>query len=101
MTPTNDVMTKPASVNTTTASANTGTAGRGIGSIGRAARPQVRGEHPCETRHIRRAIATIQGSAISAANRVKDRPLAAKASRLVRLDTGSSSDAELARCVHA
>src|ERR1019366_6505259 len=42
-----------------------------------------------------------QGSAISAANRGKASPLAANASRLVRLDTGSSSDAELARCVHA
>jgi hypothetical protein len=35
------------------------------------------------------------------ANRVKDSPLAWKASRLVRLETGSSSDAELARCEQA
>ncbi len=42
-----------------------------------------------------------QGSAISAANRPKASPLAANASRLVRLDTGSSSDAEFARWAHA
>ena len=46
-------------------------------------------------------MAASQGTAISAANRPKASPLAANASRLVRLDTGSSSDAELARCVHA
>ena len=42
-------------------------------------------------------MATSHGSAISAANRVKVSPLAAKASRLVRLDTGSSSEALFAR----
>src|SRR5690242_1399964 len=41
------------------------------------------------------------GRAISAANPAKVSPLAAKASRLVRLDTGSSSDAEFARWLHA
>ena len=46
-------------------------------------------------------MAASHGSAISAAKRPKASPLAAKASRLVRLDTGSSRDAELARCVHA
>ena len=46
-------------------------------------------------------IATSQGSAISAANRVKLSPLALNASRLVRLETGSSSDAVFDRCVHA
>ena len=39
------------------------------------------------------AMAASQGTAISAANRVKLSPLAANASRLVRLETGSSSEA--------
>lgn len=47
------------------------------------------------------AIATSQGSVISRANRVKLTPLASKASRLVRFDTGSSSEAVFDRCAHA
>jgi len=46
-------------------------------------------------------IAASHGNAIKAANRPNDSPLAEKASRLVRLETGSSSDAEFARWVHA
>ena len=46
-------------------------------------------------------MAASQGSAIKPANRPNDSPLAEKARRLVRFDTGSSSDAEFARCVHA
>ena len=38
-----------------------------------------------------------QPGAISSAKRGKDSPLAANASRLVRLETGSSSEAEFAR----
>jgi len=38
------------------------------------------------------------GSAINPAKCQNDSPVAATASRLVRFDTGSSSDAELARC---
>jgi hypothetical protein len=38
---------------------------------------------------------------MSAAKRVNDRSVAWKARRLVRLDTGSSSEAELARCEQA
>ena len=38
---------------------------------------------------------------MSAAKRVNDSPLAWKASRFVRLETGRSSDAELARCEQA
>jgi hypothetical protein len=38
---------------------------------------------------------------MSAAKRVKDRCVARKARRFVRFETGSSSDAELARCVQA
>ena len=47
------------------------------------------------------AIAASHGRSISAAKRANDRPLALKASRLVRFETGSSSDALLARWVHA
>jgi len=43
-------------------------------------------------------MAASQGRAISAANRGKDSPVAANAIRLVRFDTGSSSDPEFARC---
>jgi len=39
-------------------------------------------------------IAASHGNAIKAANRPNDSPLAEKASRLVRLETGSSSDAQ-------
>lgn len=46
-------------------------------------------------------MATSHGSTISAANRVKLRPLAVKASRLVRLETGSSSEAVFDRWVQA
>ena len=41
------------------------------------------------------------GSAMSAAKRGNESPLAANASRLVRLETGSSSEAEFARCGEA
>ena len=46
-------------------------------------------------------IATSHGSPISAAKRGKLNPLAANASRLVRLETGSSSEAVLDRWVQA
>ncbi|CAB4893286.1 unannotated protein [freshwater metagenome] len=47
------------------------------------------------------ATAKIHGSAISAVKCRKVRPVAAKASRLVRFDTGSKVDAELDRCAVA
>nr|BFE73843.1 hypothetical protein GCM10020092_071440 [Actinoplanes digitatis] len=46
-------------------------------------------------------IATSQGSVISAAKRVKVSALAANASRFVRLETGSSSEAVFDRWVQA
>ena len=46
-------------------------------------------------------IAASHGSAIRAAKRANDSPPARNASRLVRLETGSSNEAELARCVQA
>jgi hypothetical protein len=45
--------------------------------------------------------ATIHGSAINRVNAPNVSPLAVKASRLVKLDTGSSSEPELARWVQA
>jgi hypothetical protein len=45
--------------------------------------------------------AASHGRVMVVANRANDSPLARKASRLVRLETGSSSDAEFARCVQA
>ncbi len=49
----------------------------------------------------RRPSTASQGSAITAAKWTKDSPAAPKASRLVRLDTGSSSEALLDRCAVA
>ena len=91
---------KPTSVSPSTASAKTG------GSVGASAVRGCRGT-PSSPRNARAstthsiAIATSHGSSISAAKRVNDRPLASNASRLVRFETGSSSDALLARWVHA
>ena len=47
------------------------------------------------------AMATTQGSPIAAVKPVRLSVLTENASRLVRFDTGSSSDAEFARCVQA
>jgi hypothetical protein len=47
------------------------------------------------------AMATSHGATINPANRVNVNPLAANASRFVRFETGSSSEAVLAKCVHA
>ena len=68
------------------------------GSAGAAARSAAKARR--STTHST-AMAAVQGSAISAPKRAKESPLAWNASRLVRFETGSSSDAELARCVHA
>ena len=46
-------------------------------------------------------IATSQGSVISAAKWVNVSPPAARASRFVRFETGSSNEAVLARWLHA
>ena len=47
------------------------------------------------------AIAANHGSVINAAKRGKDNPLVENTNRFVRFDTGNSSDAELAKWVHA
>ena len=95
-----DATTKPSSVSPTVASANTGNSCGGCttGACAGASR-SVRKNRRNTTYSA--MIATSHGNAISAANRVKLSPLDANASRFVRFDTGSSSDALLERCVHA
>ena len=99
LTPAADAPANPASVSATTTSV---TLGRRVSRPG-SARPPVFRSDPKNRPNTAYStpMAASQGTAISAANRPKASPLAANASRLVRLDTGSSSDAELARCVHA
>lgn len=99
LTPANDVAANPASVNANTARANTGTGRRRTGT-GTAGPSRSAAKNRRSTRYST-AITTSQGSDMRAPNRTKVKPLAVKASRLVRLDTCSSNDAELARCVHA
>ena len=98
LTPAADAPANPASVSARTTSVTTGS---GVPRPGSARLPVFRSEaknRPNTTYST--AMAASQGTAINAANRPKASPLAANASRLVKLDTGSS-DAELARCVHA
>src|SRR5262249_10072970 len=100
LTPAAEAATNPARVAATTASTKTGAlagwaAGRARAPASRAA-AKNRGRTTYSV-----AMAASHGRAISAAKRGKARPLAANASRLVRLDTGSSSDAEFARWVQA
>ena len=112
LTPAADAAANPASVSATTATVNHGQAAAfpaaapsgallsgallsGAGPAARSAaknRPNTAYSTPMTASH---------GTAISAAKWPNASPQAAKASRLVRLDTGSSSDAELARWVQA
>ena len=98
--PTSEPTMNPAKVSPSTTRANTGGAVRAASSSTPV--PTAR-----SVRNIRRStaysmpIVTSQGSAISALNRPNESFDAVKASRFVRFDTGSSSDAELARCVQA
>ena len=91
---------KPASVHATVASANTGTSG---GSAAGGAWAPTSRSVAKNRRKMRYSvpIAISHGSAIRAAKRGKLSPLAAKASRLVRLETGSSSEAVFDRWVQA
>ena len=100
-TPTTELRPKPASVSATIASAKRGSAGRSPPPVrARRGRPRSTAKKRVSTTHST-AMAAPVGSAISPAKRMNDSPLAWKASRLVRFETGSSSDAELARCEHA
>ena len=73
--------------------------GSGLGGV-RPGRLEVAAEDPRSAPHSI-AIATAHGSAISAAKRANESSLARNASRFVRFEIGSSSDAEFARCAHA
>lgn len=98
--PTADVSTNPASVHPTVTRANSGSSGASAvcGACAPASRSVAKKRRKTT---YSTAIAATHGSAISAANRVKLSPLAANASRLVRLDTGRSREAVLERCVQA
>src|SRR5690348_9942479 len=99
LTPAADAPANPASVSATTASVTTG---RGVPRPVSARPPAFRSDAKNRPNTAySTAMAASQGTAMSAANRPKASPLVANASRLVRLDTGSSRDAELARCVQA
>ena len=100
LTPAAEVATNPARVAATVTRTNTGAPAVWATGAARAPASRSAGEEPGSTRYSA-AMAASHGSAISAAKRGKARPLAANASRLVRLDTGSSSDAEFARWVQA
>ncbi len=91
--------TKPASVSASTASGARGSGGIAPRGVRPGASKSRRKTHRSAPHSI--AIATAHGSAISAAKRAKDNSVAWNASRLVRFEIGSSSDAELARCAHA
>src|SRR5581483_9891928 len=98
-TPANDVTTKPANVSASTPPAN-----RGNGNGGPAAR--TASTDTSARKNTRRttnvtASVTSHGSAIRAANRVNEIGTTATASRLVRFDTGSSNEPELAMCAQA
>ena len=98
--PTTELSANPASVQVSTATANRGSCGRSgrapvwRGRLRSPSKKRLNTTHSTPT-------AAIVGNTINAAKRRKDRWLAWNASRLVRLDTGNSSDAELARCAHA
>src|SRR3954447_18151059 len=99
--PMTELSAKPASVAATTPSAKRGTAtaaARTVRSVAGASRSDRNAR--ASTTHST-ASAASHGSAMSAAKRVNDRPLRSNASRFVRFETGSSSDALLARCEQA
>ena len=98
--PSIDATANPASVRASTTSTNTGTlavsvAGSGCGSTRGPSRKAN------AATGIRSATAASHAGAITAVKWRNDRPAAENASRLVRLDTGRSSDAVLARCAVA
>ena len=99
-TPIAEVRTNPARVQATVARTNTGTSGGS--AAGGAWAPASRSVAKNRRKTAYSApMATSHGSAISAAKRVKLSPLAANASRLVRLETGSSREAVFDKWVQA
>ena len=99
--PAAELRAKPASVSATTVSANRGSCGRSAARLlARRGRPRSTAKKRRNANHSTATTPAV-GSAIRPAKRVNDSELAWKASRLVRFETGSSSDAEFARCEHA
>lgn len=98
--PSAEVSTKPASVPATVTRANSGICGAApaVGAWAPASRSVAKNRRSTT---YSTPMATSHGSTISAAKRVKLSPLAVKASRLVRLETGSSSEAVFDRWVQA
>ncbi len=90
---------KPASVRPSTSRTNLGSRGASTGPAA-ATGARSRAKNSRNTRYSA-AIATSHGPAISRLNRVNESPAVANASRLVRLETGSSSDAVFDRCAVA
>ncbi len=98
--PNREVTAKPASVRPTTTSAKAGTSIGSVctsrcGAIARSFAKNQRNKRNSTT------MAASQGRDMAAAKCRNDSPAALKANRLVRFDTGSSSDAVLARCAVA
>ena len=75
---------------------NAGTGGRGAGAGGVAAAARSARKNRRNTTYST-PMTSSQPGAMSSAKRGNESPLAANASRLVRLETGSSSEAEFAR----
>ncbi len=97
--PANDVTAKPAKVSPNTTSTNTGRSPPGgLVPPGVSARSR---RNTSRSTAYSAATANSHGAAISALNRVNDRPAAPNASRLVRFDTGNNSEAVFDRCAVA
>ncbi len=90
----------PASVAPTTISDSRGSGSPSGAARSRCGRRRSVAKKRVKTTHSTAITASV-GSTISAAKCRNESPLAWNASRLVRFETGSSSEAELARCAHA
>ncbi len=99
-TPTAELSPKPTSVAARTASANRGTLTASSTATGARGPASSDSNERRSTNHST-AIAASHGSAMRPPKRRNDRRLDWKASRLVRLEIGSNSEALLARCEHA
>src|SRR5579884_4243012 len=99
-TPAASAIANPANVSATTTSANSGSCGGGPTSWRSGTTRKSAAKNQRKTTYTV-ATATTHGSAITIVNLTKDRCATWKASRLVRFETGSSSEAALARCALA
>ena len=94
-TPTSEATPNPATTSPTTTTATTGTGGTVVTGSPAGFASSARNSHRRTTNST--ATATSHGASIRPVKCRNDSPVAAKASRLVRFDTGSSRDAEFAR----